>query len=205
MLSTALRTRYSEPRASAKMLLGHLQSLALSAQGRSSEQQGELCATAVLMYLNPRAWGCLWPVDSVLGGGGSEVTGQRISAHPPSCPNTGQVLVQGAKVRKHGVAVCGQACVAARYAPWITCCRQKPSLPLHDYKRVSNRPTYTPEHKSTWNHTYTNTLIPILTLPAACTKLQTTFSVGLEPQKRWIHKKPKSAETWGRHVWTSPF
>ena len=29
---------------------------------------------------------------------------------------------------------------------------------------------HTPEHKSTWNYSYTNTLPPILTLPAACTK-----------------------------------
>ena len=41
---------------------------------------------------------------------------------------------------------------------------------LHDYQRVSNRPASTPEHKSTWNCSYTNTLTPVFTLPAACTK-----------------------------------
>ena len=53
----------------------------------------------------------------------------------------------------------------------------------------------------------TNTLTPILlilTLPAACTELQTPFPIGLEPQKRWFQKWPKSAETRGRHVWVSP-
>ena len=42
---------------------------------------------------------------------------------------------------------------------------------VHDYERVSNRPAYTPEYKSTWNHSCSNTLSPILTLPASCTKL----------------------------------
>ena len=60
-----------------------------------------------------------------------------------------------------------------------------------------------PERKSTWNCNYTNTLIPLLTLPAARTKLQTTFSIGLEPQKRWFKNRPKSAKSRGR-VWTSP-
>ena len=59
------------------------------------------------------------------------------------------------------------ACVTARHRPRNTCCRHKPTPPLHDYKRASNRPSHTPEHKSTWNYTYTNTLIPILALPAA--------------------------------------
>ena len=35
------------------------------------------------------------------------------------------------------------------------------------YKRVSNRPAYTPKHKSTWTYSYNNTLTPILILPAA--------------------------------------
>eukprot|EP00670_Eutreptiella_braarudii_P029325 CAMPEP_0174379840 /NCGR_PEP_ID=MMETSP0811_2-20130205/122963_1 /TAXON_ID=73025 ORGANISM="Eutreptiella gymnastica-like, Strain CCMP1594" /NCGR_SAMPLE_ID=MMETSP0811_2 /ASSEMBLY_ACC=CAM_ASM_000667 /LENGTH=52 /DNA_ID=CAMNT_0015532487 /DNA_START=349 /DNA_END=507 /DNA_ORIENTATION=+ len=45
---------------------------------------------------------------------------------------------------------------------------------------------YSPEHKSTWNCSYTNTLTPILAVPAACTKLQGTLSIGLELQKRWL-------------------
>ena len=61
----------------------------------------------------------------------------------------------------------------------------------------SNRPTHTPEHKSTRNGSYTNTLPPQWTAPAACTSLQTTFSTGLEPQKGWFQKRPKSTETQG--------
>ena len=59
----------------------------------------------------------------------------------------------------------------------------------------SNRPACTPEHKRTWNYSYTTTLPPILTLLAACTKLQTTFSIGLEPQQPGFQKtKNKSVE-----------
>ena len=104
-------------------------------------------------------------------------------------------------MKKHGVAEFGQACVTARHVPRNTCCRHKG---LHDYKRVSSRPAYTAEHKSTWNYSYTNTLTPNSdTLPAACTKLQTTFNIGLRTQKRWFQKRLKSAEIQGRHVWTS--
>ena len=73
--------------------------------------------------------------------------------------------------------------------------------PPHDYKRVPNTPACTPEHKSTWYYSHTNTSPPIQTLPAACTTLQTTFSIEFEPQKRWFQK---SAETWSHRVWTSP-
>ena len=59
----------------------------------------------------------------------------------------------------------------------------------HDDQRVSNRPAYTPEHKSAWDDSYTNTLTPIVTLPAACTELQTTFSVGLEPPPKKVPEK----------------
>ena len=59
----------------------------------------------------------------------------------------------------------------------------------------SNRPACTPEHKRTWNYSYTTTLPPILTLLAACTKLQTTLSIGLEPQQPGFQKtKNKSVE-----------
>ena len=50
---------------------------------------------------------------------------------------TGRVLVQGAKMWKHGFAVFGQARVTPKHVPQNTCCRNKPTLPLHDYKRVS--------------------------------------------------------------------
>ena len=52
-------------------------------------------------------------------------------------------------MKKHGVAEFGQACVTTRHVPQNTCCRHKG---LHDYKRVSSRPAYTAEHKSTWNY-----------------------------------------------------
>ena len=59
------------------------------------------------------------------------------------------------------------------------------------YKRVPNKPAYTAKHQSTWKYSYTNTLTPILILPAACTKRQTTFSIALEPQNQWLQKGPK--------------
>ena len=106
----------------------------------------------------------------------------------PPCPNTGQVLVQGAK-RGNTWSPCLNKPVLRN-----TCCRHKPTVRLHDYKRVSNGPAHTPEHKSTWNYTYTNTFPPIVTLATAGTKPQTTFSIALEPQKRWFQKRPKIAE-----------
>ena len=133
----------------------------------------------------------------------------------PPCPNTGQVLVQGAKVRKHTGSPCLDKPVLPRSTfahnvngPLTSCrgsqnlsghklivrvplvCDRQPGSEkriVHDNKRVSNRLAYTPEHKSTWYYNYTNTLTPMLTLPAACTKLQTTFS---SPKAQ----KPNSAE-----------
>ena len=67
-------------------------------------------------------------------------------------------------MRKHGVAVFGQARATARRVPRST---QADPTPLHDYKRVSKRPPHTPEHNSAWKYSYTNTLPPTLTLPAA--------------------------------------
>ena len=60
-------------------------------------------------------------------------------------------------MRENGVAVFGQARATAQHVTWNTCGRHKPTLPLHDCKRVSHRPAYTPEHKSTWDYRYTNT------------------------------------------------
>ena len=40
-------------------------------------------------------------------------------------------------MRKRGVAVFGQAHVTAQHVPRNTCCRHKPTRPLHDYNRVS--------------------------------------------------------------------
>ena len=52
-----------------------------------------------------------------------------------------------------------------------------------------NRPEYTSENKSTWNDSDTNTLTPILTLPAACTQRQTHSLLG------WNRKKDGSKKT----------
>ena len=46
---------------------------------------------------------------------------------PPPCANTGQVLVPGPKVRKHGVPGFGQARVSARYVLRNTSCRHSPT------------------------------------------------------------------------------
>ena len=65
---------------------------------------------------------------------------------PPPCPNTGQVLVQGAKVRKHRVGVFGQAHSTARHVPRNKCCRHKPAFPLATRQQAGIHPT-TQEHK----------------------------------------------------------
>ena len=57
---------------------------------------------------------------------------------------------------------------------------------MHHHKRGPNTPASTPEHKSTWNCSYTHTMTPGLTFPAACTKLQTTVSL------YWNHKNSGS-------------
>ena len=63
--------------------------------------------------------------------------------------------------------------------------------PARDYQTVSHTPAHTPQHKSTWDCSCTTTLPPTQTLPAACTTLQTTFSIGLGPQKRGFQKDQK--------------
>ena len=142
----------------------------------------------MLQTPHPRARGC---------GGFGGLKGALLCTGPHiicPAPLAGEGLVQGAKMRKHGVAVFGQARVAAQHVPRSTCCRHKPTLPLHDNKRVSNRPAYTPEHKSTLKDSHTNTFTPRLTRPAACTKLQTTFAIGLQSRKRWFKKKAQKCE-----------
>ena len=47
--------------------------------------------------------------------------------------------------------------------------------PFMTTKRVSNSPAHTPQHKSTWEYSYTNTLPPILTLPAAWNRKNPCF------------------------------
>ena len=101
----------------------------------------------------------------------------------PTC--LGQVLVHGAKERENGVAEIGQSHDNARHTPQNTCCRQKQPYLQKGVQQASIHPT-TQEHMELHLHQHFDT---ILTLPAACTKLQTTFSIGLEPQKRWFQKK----------------
>ena len=79
--------------------------------------------------------------------------------HPRSCHGPGSG--SGGKMRKHGVAVFGQA----------------PLLPRGTYHGphvAKGCPTgqHTPR-KDTWNYCYTHTLPPIWTVPAACTKATT--------------------------------
>ena len=83
----------------------------------------------------------------------------------------------------------GQACVTARHVPQNTSCRHRPTL-VHGYKKVSNRPAYTPQHKSTWNYSYTNTLTPIWTLPAACTKATNHILYWIQTAEMMVPKKP---------------
>ena len=97
---------------------------------------------------------------------------------------------RGAKVQKHGVTAFGQAGVTAPHVPRNTCCSNATPTP-HNMTIQSNRPADTPEHKSTCSYTGTNTLPPTWALPAACTQLYTTFSIGLEPQNRWFQKDLK--------------
>ena len=122
---------------------------------------------------------------------------------PPRVLTRARLWLRGGKCA-NTVSPCLDRPILPPHAPRNTCCRHKPTLPRHDCKRVSNRAAYTPEHDSTWNCSCTNTFTPALTLPAAHTKLQTIFSIGWEPQKRWFQNTPKCAESRGRRVWTSP-
>ena len=119
---------------------------------------------------------------------------------PPPCPDMGHVLVQGAKVWKHGVAVCGQACVTARHAPQKTCCTHI-SQPF-TFMTTKGCPTgqHTPrarEHMGLQLHQ------PI--------DIHIDLSWSLNKATNWIgtgktmgSKQPTSAETRGRRVCTSP-
>ena len=121
-----------------------------------------------------------WNVGANQGSGVAKKVGKHFFS---SCSGS------GGRGRKHGVAVCGHARGTAGHAPRTTCCRHEPTLALHDYQTVTHSPAHTPEHKSTWNDTHANTLTPIQTRPAACTRLQTKVSIGWEPLKRRFQKK----------------
>ena len=59
-------------------------------------------------------------------------------------------------------------------------------------------PAHAPEHKSTWNYGYTNTLPPMLLQPAQSYKPQSLLDWNrLEPQNRWFHKKAQKCGTTG--------
>ena len=102
---------------------------------------------------------------------------------PPPCPNTGRFWFRGQKCGNTGLLGLDKP-VLPRGTYHGTHVAGNEQRTVHDYKRVSNRPAYTPKHMSTWHYNYIDTLPPILTFPAACTELQTTFSIGLQPQKR---------------------
>ena len=123
---------------------------------------------------------------------------------PPPWPNLGQFLVQGAKVRKHGVTVFGQARVTARHVPRNTCCRHKSTLPPQNMTVQSNRPAYTPEHKSTWNDSYVNTLPPILTPSCSLHNAANHVLFWIGTAKAMVPKKTQKCGNRGRRVWTSP-
>ena len=90
---------------------------------------------------------------------------------------------KGTKVRRHGVAVFGQyPCYrAARTTGHALQTYANPTT--QPMTMQSSSPAHTPEHKSTWDHSHTNTLPPISPLPAACKTLQTAVSIGLELPK----------------------
>ena len=102
----------------------------------------------------------------------------------PPCPNTGQVLVQGAKVRKQGVAMFGHARVTARHVPRTT--RWQP-YPLMATKGCPT--AYSPEHKSAWN--YTNTL-PLYGPFLQLAQSYKPYSLGLKPQKPQKYRLKKA-------------
>ena len=114
---------------------------------------------------------------------GAPLGDRRIPVRNPSplCAPPSPPLLGGG--RSAGKAFCVHIHVADISQPY-------PSK--HD--NTKQQTSYAPEHKSTCSpthYTYTNTLPPTWTLPAACTQLQTTFSIGSEPQKLWFQKKPK--------------
>ena len=130
---------------------------------------------------------------------------------PPPCPNTGQVLVQGAKVRKHGVAVFGQARVAARHIPWSTYADESQPYPSkHDNtKQQASIHPRTQERMELQLHQHFDTHIdPCCSLPKA-----TNHNLYWDRKNDGSKKHPKvqkhgvavigqaRVRTWGRGVW----
>ena len=130
-------------------------------------------------------------------GAASEVPSLPMHLCSPSCPDMHQVLVQGAKMRKHGVPVFGQARVTARHVPRNTCCAHNPTLPLHDYKVVPNTPAHTPEHRSTRNYTHTDTFPPTWTLPAPAQRYKPPYLLDWNRKSGGSKKKAQKCRNTG--------
>ena len=122
--------------------------------------------------------------------------------YPPSLVLTRARFWFRGQNSKHGVAVFVQACVTARHLPRNTCCRHKPTLPLHNYKRVSNRPAYTPrtqEHMELQLHQHFDTHIdPSCSLHKATNRIP----YWIRTAETMIPKRCTSAGKRGRRVWT---
>ena len=83
----------------------------------------------------------------------------RVYPSPPLCPNEGQVLVQGAKVQEHRVAVFGQARVTMRHGTHVADISQ-PSPSKHDNpKQQARTPPTTQEHMALQPHQHCATHI----------------------------------------------
>ena len=67
-----------------------------------------------------------------------------------------------------------------------------PPPPPQNMTIQSSSPAHTPEHKSAWHYSHTNTVPPTQTVPAASTTPQTTFAVGLGTAKTMVPKKTKN-------------
>ena len=125
---------------------------------------------------------------------------------PPPCPTTGQVLVQGAKVRKHGVPVFGQARVTARHVPWETSCRHNQNLPTQTTTKgvqQSGIHPRTQEHMELQLHQHIGTRAdPSCSLPKATNHILcwTGTAETMGPKKPPPQKQ--SGETRGRRVRT---
>ena len=145
-------------------------------------------------------------LDALGSRGGSRATG-RCTAHvvppPPLSQHRPGSWFMGAEVREHGGrGVLDKARGTARHVPRNTRCRHQPPPPTpHPPPQPSTHPT-TQQHMAL--HPHHHSAPPHGPLLRPCTTLHTTFPIGVEPQNRWFKKKTKSAETRGRHVWTSP-
>ena len=68
--------------------------------------------------------------------------------------------------------------------------------------RVPNRPAHAPQHKITWNCSYTHTLRSNFDHSYSLHKVTGYIFLYLEPQKPRFQKIPNNAEAWGHHIKT---